>query len=227
MRFRDSCYRLFATVLLVLCGMYGNLTSTAHAGELLPPDKPLEEVVDHYIQARLDIEKVAAGTQTTDPNLIRRLTLDLAGRIPTVTEAQTYAAAREPDKRARAVDRLLASPDFAYHQRNELDTVLMEKSNDGPWREYLLKACQENRPWDQLFKEMLLTSETDADKKAALMFLKSQARDLDELTNDTSRLFFGVSINCAKCHDHPLVLDWHQDEWHCRGPISGGRRAAV
>lgn len=188
-------------------------SSPVLAGELLPPEKSIEEVVDHYIQARLDTEKVAPAPQATDANLLRRLTLDLAGRIPTVSEAQNYVAATEPDKRARAVERLLGSPDFAYHQRNELDTLLMEKTNDGPWREYLLKACQENRPWDQLFKEMMLTSETDEEKKAALKFIKSRARDIDDLTNDTSKIFFGVSINCAKCHDHPLVLDWHQDHY--------------
>lgn len=183
------------------------------AGELLPPEKSIEEVVDHYIQARLDTEKLAPAPQATDANLVRRLTLDLAGRIPTVTEAQSYVAATEPDKRLRAVERLLGSPDFAYHQCNELDTLLMEKSNDGSWRDYLLKACQENRPWDQLFKEIMLTSETDEEKKGALKFVKSRARDIDDLTNDTSKIFFGVSINCAKCHDHPLVLDWHQDHY--------------
>ncbi len=199
---------------LLITGMIvsGGLSAASLAGELLPPEKTIEEVVDHYIQARLVAEKVTPAPQASDPNLIRRLTLDLAGRIPTVAEAQAFAAATEPDKRAKAVDRLLASPDFAYQQRNELDTLLM-KSNDGAWRDYLLKACQENRPWDQLFREMLLTRDDDSDKKAALMFLKSRAKDLDELTNDTSKIFFGVSINCAKCHDHPLVLDWHQDHY--------------
>ena len=199
---------------LLITGMIvsGGLSAASLAGELLPPEKTIEEVVDHYIQARLVAEKVTPAPQASDPNLIRRLTLDLAGRIPTVAEAQAFAAATEPDKRAKAVDRLLASPDFAYQQRNELDTLLM-KSNDGAWRDYLLKACQENRPWDQLFREMLLTRDDDADKKAALMFLKSRAKDLNELTNDTSKIFFGVSINCAKCHDHPLVLDWHQDHY--------------
>jgi hypothetical protein len=205
--------RLVRFVLPACIFAWGICSSNSYAGELLPPDKSIEEVIDHYILSRLATEKVTAAPQATDSNLIRRLTLDLAGRIPTVTEAQAYVAATEPDKRARAIERLLASPDFAYQQRNELDTMLMSKTNDGAWREYLLKACQENRPWDQLFREMMLTSDADEGKKAALMFLKSRARDLDELTNDTCKIFFGVSINCAKCHDHPLVLDWHQDHY--------------
>ena len=205
--------RLAAFVLLAVISTFGGLSAVSMAGELLPPEKMIEEAVDHYVQVRLTTEKVTPAPQASDPNLIRRLSLDLAGRIPTVSEAQAYAAAAEPDKRVRAVERLLASPDFAYQQRNELDSLLMSKTNDGAWREYLLKACQENRPWDQLFREMLLTRDDDPDKKAALMFVKSRARDLDELSNDTSKIFFGVSINCAKCHDHPLVLDWHQDHY--------------
>lgn len=207
---RSFRFGIASLICTACCGVFH---AELLAGELLPPEKSIEEVVDHYIQARLDTEKITPAPQANDANLIRRMTLDLAGRLPTVNEAQSYVAATEPDKRVSAVDRLLGSPDFAYHQRNELDTLLMEKTYDGPWRDYLLKACQENRPWDQLFKEMMLTSETDEEKKAALKFIKSRARDIDDLTNDTSRIFFGVSINCAKCHDHPLVLDWHQDHY--------------
>ncbi len=214
MRFRDSRRNHWIVLSVAWIGTFSGVVAVdLRAGDLLPPDKAIEEVVDHYVQARLEVEKISPVAQATDANLIRRLTLDLAGRIPTMTEAQAYVAAQEPDKRVRAVEKLLSSPDFAYHQRNELDTLLMEKTNDGAWREYLLKACQENRPWDQLFKEIMLTSETDEANKAALKFVKSRARDTDDLTNDTSKIFFGVSINCAKCHDHPLVLDWHQDHY--------------
>jgi hypothetical protein len=184
------------------------------AAELLPADKQIQEAVDHYVQSKLEADKVTPAEQAPDHVFLRRVTLDLAGRIPTAAELTGYLAATEPDKKVKVIDRLLSSPDYAFQQRNELDMMLMEKSNDGAWREYMLKAAQENRPWDQLFKEMFLTSDDDQEKKAALMFVKSRVRDIDDLTNDTSRLFFGVSINCAKCHDHPLVLDWHQDHYY-------------
>lgn len=183
------------------------------AEELLPPDKAVEEVVDHYVNAKVQQEKVVPAPAADDANFIRRATLDLAGRIPTVAEVQAYVQAAEPDKRVRLVDRLLASPDFAYHQRNEFDAQLMPAKNDGPWRDYLLKAFQENRAWPQLFREMMTGRETNDAEKPALAFLKARGRDVDDLTNDTSKAFFGVSINCAKCHDHPLVLDWTQDHY--------------
>jgi hypothetical protein len=120
----------------------------------------------------------------------------------------------EPDKRLKLIDRLLASPDFAYHHRNELDALLLAtKKNDGGWRTFLLQAAEQNRPWDQLFRQFFLANEESPEEKPALEFLKARAREVDEMTNDTSALFFGVSINCAKCHDHPLVDDWKQDHY--------------
>lgn len=184
------------------------------ADELQPADKPLEEVVDFYVDLKLQKEGVTPAPPADDANFIRRVTLDLAGRIPTANEVQTYVQSSEPDKRVQLVDRLINSPDFAYHLRNSFDSLLMPTKNDGAWREYLLKAFQENRPWPQLFREMITGRDDNPAEKPALAFLKARARNLDDLTNDTSKLFFGVSINCAKCHDHPLVLDWLQDHYY-------------
>jgi hypothetical protein len=64
-----------------------------------------------------------------------------------------------------------------------------------------------------MFRDMLIGNEDDPDGKAALNFIRSRARELDELTNETSTIFFGVNISCAKCHNHPLVDDWKQDHY--------------
>ncbi|MFN0054402.1 MAG: DUF1549 domain-containing protein [Planctomycetales bacterium] len=190
-----------------------SFATVAVGDDLLPPDRPVEEVVDHYVESRLQHEQVTPALPADDANFIRRATLDLAGRIPTTAEVQAYLNATEPDKKSRLVDRLLASPDFAYHQRNEFDTLLLGGNGSGEWRDWLLAAFQENRPWPQLFRELILAREDDPAKKHAAAFLKARATSVDDLTNDTSKIFFGVSINCAKCHDHPLVADWLQDHY--------------
>ncbi len=187
--------------------------TTPVADDLLPPDKPIEDVIDHCIDASLAAAGVTAAPATDDANFIRRLTLDMAGRIPTSSEVISYVQASESDKKARLIDRLLASPDFVYHQRNEFDVLLMAGKGNNEWRTWLLKRLEEDRPWPQLFREIMLPREDDPVGKAAAQFLKSRAANFDDMTNDTSRLFFGVSINCAKCHDHPLVPDWTQDHY--------------
>ncbi|MDA0834007.1 MAG: DUF1549 domain-containing protein, partial [Planctomycetota bacterium] len=174
----------------------------------------IEEVIDHYIDAKIQKGGVNPAPLVDDYNFIRRVTLDLAGRIPLTSEVEQFVANTDPAKRVALVDHLLASPDFVYHQRNEFSLMLLPPDQqDGAFREYLLQAFQQNRPWDRLFAEMMLSRDSQEDKKAALVFLKKRAGDIDDLTNDTSKIFFGVSINCAKCHDHPLVDDWKQDHY--------------
>src|SRR5262249_41820418 len=72
----------------------------------------------------------------------------------------------------------------------------------------------ERRSWDTIFRSLLVGPwKTDADK-GAKGFLLKRAKNLDALTSDASRAFFGVDITCARCHDHPLVTDWKQDHYY-------------
>lgn len=185
----------------------------AVGGELLPPDRPVEQVVDHYVNERLAGAGVAAAPVADDANLLRRTLLDLVGRIPTAAETQAYLADSSPDKRVRLVDRWLNSPAYVSHQANEFDRMLTPDSKGG-MREYLLQAFQEQRPWDQMFREMMLGRDDDPEQKGALQFVRTRAADLDKLTNETSVLFFGVNISCAQCHDHPLAPEWTQHHFY-------------
>ena len=116
------------------------LLPTARAGDLLPADRPIAEVVDHYIDEALRKVPLKAAPRADAATLIRRLSLDLDGRIPTADELRSYIESTAPDKLARLVDRLMASPAFVRHQATELDTMLMAGSK-GSLREYLLKAA--------------------------------------------------------------------------------------
>jgi hypothetical protein len=195
-----------------LCWLMASLT---FAADLPSADLPIEQVIDQLIDQRLAAEKVTPAEQADDANLLRRLLLDLGGRIPTMPETQRYVANPSPSKRVELVDQLLASPDFVWHQRNELDQMLLpNKPNDGDFRKYLLWAVKENRSWDAMFRDMLVGDEADENRRHALTFIKSRAKDLDDMLNDTAILFFGVNVTCAKCHDHPLTPDWKQHHYY-------------
>ncbi len=186
------------------------------AEELPAPDLPIHTVIDACIRDDLAAKSIIPAVPATEAALLRRTTLDLAGRIPTLTELTDFEQQSPSEKREKLVDRLLDSPDFALHQRNEWDSLLLPSTREssGEWREYLLKAALENRPWDQMFADMLAAKEDDVERRGALQFVKARARDIDDLANDTSVLFFGVNVSCAKCHDHPLVDDWKQDHFY-------------
>jgi hypothetical protein len=183
------------------------------AGELLPPDRPLGEVIDHYIDARFAAEQVTPAPLASDTTVLRRTMLDLVGRGPTAAEAKAYAANNDPAKRVALVDQLLASPGYLRHQVAEFD-VLLSTRGRSELRDYLTLALAENRPWDVMFRELISGDESDAARKGSAQFLKSRIDDLDRLANETSVLFFGVNVTCAKCHDHPLVDAWTQEHFY-------------
>lgn len=186
------------------------------AANLLPAGQSIESTIDHYINDLIQQEDVQTAPQIDESLLVRRLTLDLAGRVPTTAELHAFVSADPAKRRTELVDRLLASPDFIDHHRNQLQLLLEypNRRNDNEFRKYLLWAVEQNRPWDQMFRDMLAGDENDEHQKAALQFVKHRVRNLDDLTNDTAVLFFGVNVSCAKCHDHPLVEDWKQDHYY-------------
>ncbi|MEQ9410899.1 MAG: DUF1553 domain-containing protein [Fuerstiella sp.] len=191
------------------------LLPSANGSDLLPPTADIPAVIDHYVDAKLQSYGTAAVAPTSDDILLRRTTLDLAGRIPTAAERTWYLQQPVEQRRALLVDRLLQLPDSAFHQRNELDALLLyNRPHDREFRNYLLWAAREDRRWDQIFRDLLLAQEAEGPLQGATQFLKSRIRQVDDVTNDTAVLFFGVNISCAKCHDHPLVADWKQDHFY-------------
>ena len=143
------------------------VVSHSVAGDLAALERPVEEVVDLYIDAGLTAAGVTPAAAADDANFIRRVTLDLAGRIPAASEVTSYVQSTEADKKAKLVERLLASPDFAFHQRNEYDVMLMVGKGSGEWRDWLLKGLEESRPWPQTFREIVLPREDNPAGKAA------------------------------------------------------------
>lgn len=207
---------LLATVALI------PVAASLPGAELLPAGTPIERAIDHYIDAKLKEDKVTPAGLADDATLIRRLTLDLVGRIPTTAETAAFVASTDPNKRAQLVDRLIASSGFVRHQATQFDVMLMEGTR-GSIRDYLNSALAEKKSWDRIFQDLLLPVETTPGPMTkgkrggmsggASVFLRERLTDLDKLTTEVSVVFFGVNVSCARCHDHPLVQDWKQDHF--------------
>jgi hypothetical protein len=216
---------LILTLLAFVC-----VPSPNRAEELLSRALPIEQIVDHYVDAQLHEAGQQPAQPAGDASFIRRLTLDLAGRIPTLEETRSFIASTNSGKRVELVDRLMNSPAFVRHQATEFDTMLMNGTR-GSVRPYLLTALAENGSWDRIYRDLMLPDENDPKRKPAAEFLRQRVRDLDKLTGEVSSIFFGVNISCARCHDHPLVADWKQDHFFgmksffSRTYESGGRLA--
>ena len=188
--------------LLLAVGVTANTTTGA---ELLPADRPVPNVIDHYVDQQLQKAKVTPAPQSNDATFVRRLYLDLAGRIPTPAEAREYIDSTDPKKREKLVAELAAAPEFIRHNANEFDAFLRNDNGDGgSVRTYLLAAFKENRSWDRMFRDLLGAAETPHPAKPEQYVLR-RLKDRDALTRDVSSVFFGLNISCAQCHNHPYI----------------------
>ena len=207
--------RLLLTAAVIVYATGGFCLPIGRAAEGPSAPEPIEKVIDQFVDAAITDAGVTPAAQADDATLIRRLTLDLVGRIPTTGEVDAYVKSADADKRAKLVDRLIASPGFVRHQAALFEVMLNPEGRGGSGlREYLTAALKENKPWDKMFAEILLPDEGDAKLKGAAAFIRGRISDADKLTSDVSVVFFGVNVSCAQCHNHPHVKDWTQDHFY-------------
>lgn len=157
--------------------------------------------------------------RSSDAEFLRRVSLDLIGMPPTSDAAREFLNDSDPEKRAHLVDHLLASPHYPRHLAAMLDVMLMERRPDthvnaDEWQAWLMQAARENRPWNVLVREMLAADGDDPAQRAAARFALDRGSEANLLTRDVARIFFGRDIQCAQCHDHPLVDDYLQADYH-------------
>ncbi len=180
------------------------------------PPLPLHERIDRLIESEF------AGPLTppaSDADFLRRTHLDLTGMIPTATEAREFFADTSPDKRARLVDRLLATPQHARQLASFFDLMLMERRPQkhvdiAAWQQFLYDACATNKPYHKLVREVLSADGADERTRPAARFLLDREGAPSALVRDTGRVFFGMDLSCAQCHDHPTVADYLQRDYH-------------
>jgi hypothetical protein len=182
-------------------------------------DAPLHQRIDQAIAAAKPDFVRDAAPLASDAEFLRRIYLDLTGTIPTAAEARAFLKDPSPGKRQTLIDRLLASPEHVRHFALVLDVLLMERRPDkyvphGPWLEYLRSSAAENKPWDQLVREILSSDGADAKTRPAAKFYLERQAEPNLLTRDISRLFLGTNLQCCQCHDHPRIDDYKQAHYY-------------
>jgi hypothetical protein len=158
-----------------------------------------------------------------DGAFLRRVTLDLIGRPPTLDEARAFLADGALDKRGRLVDRLLATHAFAEHWADVYGDLLFGQDRQAEKLEkqfdpasYLTRAFAENWGWDRLAREMI-TASGDVGHNGAVAFFVARTRGgggPEAVAAATARLFLGLQIQCAQCHDHPYDTRWKQEDFY-------------
>src|SRR5262249_18639248 len=197
----------------VLCRMFF-VCVLAYATNVHGDDEPLHKQID---KALVPVGGVAPAT-ASDAEFLRRVSLDLIGMPPTADEARTFIGDKDPEKRVKLIDRLFASPHYARHFASALDLMLMERRANtnvsaDEWQAWLVKSVRENKPWNVLAKEILMADGADPKTRPAARFTLDRGSDPNMLTRDVGRIFFGRDMQCAQCHDHPIVSDYLQSDY--------------
>jgi hypothetical protein len=212
---------LLAILLLTSCAPVRGTTETAAVPAGLVANSGAK--LDPLIEAMWHEAKVTPAPPADDGAFLRRVSLDLIGRIPTLAETKAFLADTAPERRARLVDTLLGSHAFAEHWGavyadllfgRERKAARLEKQYDP--ESWLVRAFDENRGYDKMARE-LLTASGDLRENGAVGFVVARARGgggPEAVTGAAARIFLGLQIQCAQCHDHPYDKRWKQEDFY-------------
>ncbi len=174
--------------------------------------------IDAAILAGLKAEKTAASPLCTDEEFVRRVYLDLSGKIPTADQAVKFLDAKESNKRAKLIDELLASKEFGKHQSDIWATLLLPVNSDNRFfvqyypnlKKWLEEQFDANTPWDKMVKT-LMTASGAVDQAGPAIYWAANTTP-DKMTDNVTRMFLGVQLQCAQCHNHPFT-DYKRNEY--------------
>jgi len=173
--------------------------------------------IDRTVGNRLIKSGVQPNKQTDDFVFVRRIYLDVAGRIPTDEEASSFLKDKDPEKRRKLIDQLLISDGYRSHLFNWMADLLrhrgkLRRSNFNHYERWLKDQIAQNSRWDEVVYKMLTAEGTLASSGPTGYLLRDPGMPLDNLSN-TLNVFLSANVSCAQCHDHPLA-DWTQREFY-------------
>lgn len=177
---------------------------------------PRLNFIDELVIKKLQTLNIAPSEQTTDREFIRRAFLDATGTLPSPQEIENFLADNSPAKRVKLVDGLLARDQFTDYWTNRWADVLLVSSDKigstAMWSFYnwLRDGVATNKPWDKTVRELITAKGNTLENGAANYYVLH--KDVTELTENVSMAFLGMSITCARCHNHPLEK-WTQKQY--------------
>lgn len=188
-------------------------------GGVLSNAKPVDafaaaKQLDSILAADWQKHNLKGNPAADDSTFVRRIYLDIIGRIPTTREAEEFLESGDPAKRAKLIDKLLASDGYVQHFFNYWADVLRVTSNGNQtgqvtgaaYASFVKQSLRENKPYDQFVRDMVAAQGKAWEDGAIGYYMRDRGMPLDNMAN-TVRIFLGTRIECAQCHNHPF------DKW--------------
>ena len=196
--------------------------SEPKSGPKLPTERTAEKVaeqLDQLILADLEQANRQPAPLTTDEDFLRRVTFDLTGTTPSPNEVTLFGLSPDAQKRTKLVDQLLASDRYAQNWAQYWREVLYSRATDprsrtaqGQFESWLREKIAKNDGWHQIATGLLTATGSVQENGATALIFAHQA-DPEEVASEASRIFLGIQIQCANCHDHPTDK-WKREQFH-------------
>lgn len=174
-------------------------------------------LIDALVMKKLRTLNIPPSPACSDSEFIRRVYLDAAGILPTPPETEAFVKSQWADKRARLVDALLKRPEFVDYWAYKWSDLLLVSSRRlsgnamNAFYGYIRQSVAENKPWNRFAHEILTARGSNLENGAVNYFVLH--KDPIDLTETTTQAFLGMSLMCARCHNHPLEK-WTQRDYY-------------
>lgn len=196
-------------------------TGSCWAQAQKPKYNPSEKI-DQLIAKQLKAEGIEPNPIASDEIFVRRIYLDIIGRVPTRAESLEFFGSSAKNKRAQLVDKLLTSEGYVSHHYNYWADILRAKTQVSGagnsraagymYEAWIKQALRENTPYDEMVRQLLTANGVTWENGAVGYYLRDYGMPLDNLAM-TSQVFLGTQIVCAQCHDHPFDT-WTQMDYY-------------
>lgn len=197
--------------------------------EKLPKESEQKVIsyIDKLVAQGLASKKLRANSRVSDEVFLKRVYLDIVGRIPTLSEYESFMSDTSPERRTKLIDELHESPGYISHSFNYWAGALrakssLNKSSGANYLHFIKTSIAENKPYDKFVHE-LISSEGNMYKEgngAVGYYVRDHQMPLDNLAN-TMQLFLATSMVCAQCHDHPYKK-WSQMDFYQLAAFTNG-----
>ncbi len=191
---------------------YGFMVSSASFEQA-----PQRNFIDKLVLQKLQQLSLEPAARCTDTEFVRRVMIDTVGRLPTQAEAQQFLADGDANKRDKLIDSLLQSPEFVDYWAYKWSDLLLINGNKlrpagvKSFYQWIRGEVEKNTPWDQLVHQILVAQGITNSQGATNFYAIHQ--DPETITENACQAFLGLSIACAKCHNHPLEK-WTNDQYY-------------
>lgn len=189
--------------------------------------------LDALVDAKLSEQKIKPNAEIDDATFLRRIYLDVVGRVPTLEEAEAFTSAKgDPEeRRAALIDRLLRSEGYVSHFYNYWADILRINQSLGSgaaeaeaaYQLWLKDALRENLPYDEMARRLISAKGQIWENGAVGYYQRDRGMPLDNMSN-TVRIFLGTRLECAQCHNHPFDK-WTQMDFYRMAAFSYGMTA--